>query len=159
MQVWDWLIAFKVAGRNLQGRVYSLVGQVKEDGLFRIVRCQDVYCLLSIHDGGIDAIVLLPGSFFPLMKIVPTHSWAVTFVMAVVVAATQQRAKEGIKATLRRHTATLIEAKVPLSHHMSRVPSVLQFLRKGDVLQREAIRLSGSDDGMLEASVDLISKT
>lgn len=79
--------------------------------------------------------------------------------MAVVVAGTQQRAKEGVKATLRRHTTSLIKPKVPLSHHMSRVPSILQFLRKGDVLQREAIRLSGSDDGMLEASVDLISRT
>lgn len=79
--------------------------------------------------------------------------------MAVVVATTQQRAKEGVKATLSRHTTSLIEPKVPLSHHMGRVPSILQFLREGDVLQREAVWLSGSDDGMLEAGVDLISRT
>lgn len=76
--------------------------------------------------------------------------------MTVIVPATKKRAEESVEATLGGQTAPLVEAQVPFSHHVGGVACLLQLHGQGDVFQGQAVGLGGSNDGVLEACVDLI---
>lgn len=76
--------------------------------------------------------------------------------MAVVVPTSQQGAEESVEATLGGHAATLVEAQVPLAHHVGGVARLLELLGQGDIFQGQAVGLGSSDDGVLKACVDLI---
>ena len=88
--------------------------------------------------------------------IVPAHPRAVAGVISVVVHAPRQRPKVGVEAPASGEAVPLVKAQMPFSHHVGRVASFLEALRQRDLVKRQAVRLTGPDDGMLEASVNLI---
>lgn len=55
-----------------------------------------------------------------------------------------------------REAALTVEAQVPFSHHVGGVTGLLKALRERGYGQWDATRLTGTDDGVLEACVDLI---
>ena len=49
----------------------------------------------------------------------------------------------------------LVEAEMPLAHSMCRVPSLPQLVGDGGTVKGQAVGLSGPDDVVLKACVDL----
>ncbi|TNN55082.1 hypothetical protein EYF80_034711 [Liparis tanakae] len=60
-------------------------------------------------------------------------------------------AEESVEAALGGQAATLVEAQVPLAHHVGGVACLLELLGQGDIFQGEAVGLGSSDDGVLKA--------
>lgn len=63
--------------------------------------------------------------------------------------------KVGVKAAACGQAVLLVHAQVPLAHHVRGVPRLLHQLGQQLLLQRDAGRLTGPDDLVLHARVDL----
>jgi len=60
-----------------------------------------------------------------------------------------------VEAAARGQTLLLVHAQVPLAHHVCVVARLLHALRQQFLLQRHTVGLTGPDDLMLHARVDL----
>lgn len=99
---------------------------------------------------------MVPGSVVVLIQVVAAHAGTVTLVVRVVITASQERTEEGVKPSPGGHAFWPVEAQVPLADHVCGIASLLELLREGGIVQREAVGLRGSYDGVLEPGVYLI---
>ena len=65
----------------------------------------------------------------------------------------------GIESAVVGQVFCLVEAQVPLAHHVGGVPSFLHLIRQGGAVQRKAVGLGWPDDAVLQSRVDLRHKT
>ena len=105
--------------------------------------------------GGVFA-TLAPGDRLPLMEVEATHPGPITGVVGVVVYTACQGAKVGVEASASGQALLLVEAQVPLADHVGGVAELLQSLGEGDLVKGQAVGLAGPDDGVLQASVNLV---
>ena len=65
----------------------------------------------------------------------------------------------GIEPAVSGQIFCLVEAQVPLAHHVGGVPSFLHLIRQGGAVQRKAVGLGWPDDAVLQSRADLRHKT
>lgn len=64
-----------------------------------------------------------------------------------------------VKASACGEAVLLVHAQVPLAHHVRGVARLLHQLGQQFLIQRHAVRLTGPDDLVLHACVDLKEET
>lgn len=134
----------------------SLEGEEDEQRLgLGIVGCQDLADSLCVEMGGVFT-PLTPRDRLALVEVEATPPGAVTGVVGVVVHTARQGAKVRVEATASGQALLLVEAQVPLADHVGGVAELLQSLGEGDLVEGQAVGLTGTDDGVLQAGVNLV---
>lgn len=63
------------------------------------------------------------------MQVKAAQGFPIARLERVIIHASRQRAKEGVKAAVRWETVFTVEAQVPFSHHVGGVTDFLETLR------------------------------